>query len=190
MIIAFEGLDGAGKETQSKWLADSLHQEGLNVSIYHFPAYKGPFYEIYNKIVGMDIPIDGKNRLIQHLFTEDMKRVIPKASKNQDSDTVIICDRYFYSTLVYGQALGVDKDTLSEYAKDLPKADLVFYLRLDPEDSRVTGHFAYDIQNSAADRYDNYARYYGWVNINATDSMRSIASKCIRETKAYREKNF
>ena len=181
MIIAFEGLDGAGKETQARRLADSLHQEGFNVFTYSFPAYQGPFYDIYCKITGMELPIASKNRLIQHLFAEDMNRVMAKTEEHKDA--ILILDRYFYSTLAYGHALGVDYDVLYKYIYELPSADLVFYLRLDASDSRVTGHFAHAIQHQAANTYDELSQDTKWVTINATDGMKAISIKCIQEAK-------
>ena len=186
MIIAFEGLDGAGKETQSKWLADSLHQEGHKVFLYHFPAYKGPFYEIYTKITGMDIPIDSKNRLIQHLFTEDMNRVMAKTKEHKDA--ILILDRYKYSTMAYGESLGVVREAIYTYIEGLPHADVIFYLRLEPANARVTGHFAYEVQHGAAEIYDNLALNSRpelgnkWITIDATDHMLNISHKCIQET--------
>ena len=180
MIVAFEGLDGAGKETQSRLLADSLNREGCNVYLYHFPAYRGPFHEIYQKITGMDIPMQGKNRLIQHLFAEDMKRAL-----ESHRGEIIILDRYMYSTFAYGKALGVHSRDLSAYTADLPPADVVIYLRLDPSDARVTGHFAEEIQRRACVAYDGWARKNtNWVIMDATDSLEDIRTQCIEAAKA------
>ena len=41
MIIAFEGLDGSGKGTQSQILSAKMSAKGIDNSLYSFPNYKG-----------------------------------------------------------------------------------------------------------------------------------------------------
>ena len=187
MIVAFEGLDGAGKETQSRMVADMLNQEGHKVFLYHFPAYKGPFYEIYQKITGMEIPTDSKNRLIQHLFAEDMRRVMLK--HRQHENEIVLLDRYEYSTYVYGQALGLGSTELAVYTQNLPAPDLVIYLRLEAANARVTGHFADEVQRYAEERYDSWARNARWVTIDATGNIMDVFGECIRAVKSYLPQN-
>ena len=42
MLIAFEGLDQSGKETQARRLADSLRADGRRVETLSFPDYSTP----------------------------------------------------------------------------------------------------------------------------------------------------
>ena len=42
MIIAFEGLDKSGKETQAKHLRARIEQEGRKVHFLSFPDYETP----------------------------------------------------------------------------------------------------------------------------------------------------
>jgi len=42
LLIAFEGLDQSGKQTQAEWLRDRLSEAGRRVRLLSFPAYETP----------------------------------------------------------------------------------------------------------------------------------------------------
>ena len=52
MLIAIDGLDGSGKETQSKQLVKYLEEKGKKVRLLSFPTYDGKgsaFVDMYLK---------------------------------------------------------------------------------------------------------------------------------------------
>ena len=44
MIIAIEGIDGSGKNTQTKILAKKLSEQGMKVVMLGFPCYSETFF--------------------------------------------------------------------------------------------------------------------------------------------------
>ena len=50
-IIVIEGLDGSGKETQSKLLVQALQQMGKKAIEFSFPMYHSPTGKIFKECV-------------------------------------------------------------------------------------------------------------------------------------------
>jgi len=92
MLIVVDGIDGSGKSTQAKMLASWLKRRGKKVLL-----TREPFTDRLRKQLR-----SGKNHNWLKLFTQDRqihlrKEVIPALKKGM----TVICDRYYYSTLVY-----------------------------------------------------------------------------------------
>ncbi len=104
-LIVFEGIDGAGKATQVKLLAQKLRKSGASVTVFSFPDYSRP--------VGMFIHDSLHNKFGEHralsayhssfLYAVDRamarEKIIAALKKG-----VVICDRYTTSTLAFGAA--------------------------------------------------------------------------------------
>lgn len=109
-FIVLEGPDGSGTTTHAKLLAESLSAKGENVLLTAEPT---------DSAIGLFIREQLKKKTIespsalQLLFCADrawhLEKVIKPALK---AGKTIISDRYVVSTLVYGEALGLDPDWL------------------------------------------------------------------------------
>ena len=131
-FIVFEGGDGSGQDTQAELLRKYLESVGFDVIKTNEPTDGDTGKEI-RKILGGIIPNPGALEL-QELMVADRKEhlqneIIPHLSKKG----VVICVRYLYSTLAYGQADGLDYSTLWDLNKDFLRPDLTIYLDLDPK---------------------------------------------------------
>ncbi|HOK35085.1 MAG TPA: dTMP kinase [Candidatus Pacearchaeota archaeon] len=129
-FIVFEGLDGSGKTTQVALLAKHFKKEKQKV---HLTAEPTNF--AIGKLIKSYVSGHSKisNKCLQLLFTADRayhleKEIIPLLKKG----TIIICDRYFLSTLAYG-ALDVDFDWLLNLNKNFILPDITFLLKVSPE---------------------------------------------------------
>jgi len=102
-FIVFEGIDGSGKSTQAKLLADRMRRDGFSVLLTSEPS-DGPVGALIKSLTSRPKPEEEA-----HLFTEDrrdhLRRVIIPAL---NEGRVVICDRYVYSSAAYQGARGLD----------------------------------------------------------------------------------
>src|SRR5262245_63474170 len=111
-IIAFEGLDQSGKQTQAERLRDSLKQDGRKSRLVSFPDY--------GTSIGEEIAraLQGEREygpdVMQLLYVANRYERKPDLQRWIDGGLVLVCDRYTASTVAYGEALGLDPAWLTE----------------------------------------------------------------------------
>ncbi|ADB57416.1 dTMP kinase [Archaeoglobus profundus] len=130
MLIAVEGIDGSGKTTIVRFLVEELKKRGYDVV-----AFKEPTDSEYGKKIRQIL----KERKISpeeelKLFIKDREfnvrnNILPALK----SGKVVIMDRYYYSTIAYQGALGLDIGKIKTLNEQFPKPDLVIILDVSPE---------------------------------------------------------
>lgn len=124
MFLVFEGIDGCGKTTQIKLVKKWLKSRGLKVFLTDEPWKKGLRDLIKKKLIGrkskwnypvVDALLFAADRII-HINEE----IIPALRKYD----VVICDRYYHSSLAYQSAQGLDLRWIKEINKFALKPDL------------------------------------------------------------------
>jgi len=129
-LIAFEGLDGVGKTTQTLLLARNLTQLGLPVILTREPT-DGHFGQKIRQII-----IHGRKGLSPaaelELFIADRREHVQKVIQPALADgKVVITDRYFFSSMAYQGALGLDPLEIKRLHETFaPMPDLVIILEL------------------------------------------------------------
>lgn len=101
-FIAFEGIDGSGKSTQIRLLAERLKEEGICYYTTMEPT-NGPIGSLIRQIMTGRIRTD--NKAIAALFVADrldhlLNEVDGIAAKIEDGTTVLT-DRYYFSSYAY-----------------------------------------------------------------------------------------
>jgi len=130
-FIVFDSLDGAGNSTQVKLLADYLNKIGKKTHI-----TKEPTSGLIGGLIKSQLTHDWRSspECLQLLFCADRayhleKEVIPLLKKGIN----VISDRYFFSTMAYGN-LGInDLGWLIEINKKFILPDLTFFLKVSPK---------------------------------------------------------
>jgi len=125
-LIAIEGPDGCGTTLHTRLLTEKLEKKGMPV-LSTFEPTDGPIgTKIREKLHSGE---DFDPLVLQKLFVEDrawhIEYVINPALAE---GKIVITDRYFHSTICYGQALGMPKDELKALNKDFIQPDLLFLL--------------------------------------------------------------
>lgn len=127
-FIVFDSLDGAGNSTQVKLLADYLNKIGKKTHI-----TKEPTAGLIGGLIKSQLTNDWKSspECLQLLFSADRayhleKEVIPLLKKGIN----VISDRYFFSTMAYGNLEIKDLDWLIEINKKFILPDLTFFLKV------------------------------------------------------------
>ena len=101
MFITFEGIEGSGKSTQCKMLKEYLEGKGRKVSVTREPGWGAMGKLIRNLILEeKDMDIHPFTELC--LFCADrVQHVKDYISPRIEEGEVVICDRYFDSTIIY-----------------------------------------------------------------------------------------
>ena len=185
MLIAFEGLDQSGKETQARMLVASLRAEGRRVETLSFPDYQTAIgREIGEALAGRrEYGAD----VMQLLYIANRFEKKPLILDWQASGAVVICDRYLASSIAYGESQGLDAAWLADAQRYLPQPDLTFVLDIAPETSaarKQTNRDRYErdmpLLTRVRESYRRQAQEPGWHLIDADRAKDEIARE-IRE---------
>jgi len=132
VFIVFEGIDGSGKSTHIKKLANELRNIGYYVIETAEPSKDeiGSFIRRYAKRNDGRLPVEVEALLFAADRRMHLKNVIEPALRNGH---IVISDRYLHSTLAYQGALGLELDWIRELNRFAMKADLTILLDILPE---------------------------------------------------------
>lgn len=177
-IIVLEGIDKAGKSTQSKLLMDYLKLSGKICTLITFPDYTTSIgAEIKAFLEGKrDYPIELKHILLSANRWEKKKEI----ESMVDSGTIVIINRYYQSNLVYGTSNGLNLRWLLSLEKGLPTADLVIVLDVTPRITLKRSLEPDEFEKDASllqNVYKNYhklAKPFRWKILNAEKSRDQI----------------
>lgn len=187
MLLALEGIDRAGKGTQAAMLQAAWQRQGRRVESMHFPAYQTPLgQEIAAFLRGER---DFGPETLQLLYAANRYEVRQTLSVWQSEADLVILDRYATSGLVYGQAMGLDRDWLRNLDCLLPEPERVILLDLDVREAarrkRAGGEDVLEkslvFMEQVRRVYREEARRQGWVVIDAGQPPADVHQQ-IRET--------
>jgi dTMP kinase len=131
LLIAFEGLDQSGKQTQAELLRDRVVEAGRLVRLLSFPAYDTAIGAEIGRALQGDR--DYGPDVMQLLYVANRYEWKPQIEFELGRGTVLICDRYLASSIAYGEAQGLEPAWLAEMQKNLPQPDITFLLDINPD---------------------------------------------------------
>lgn len=134
MFITFEGLDGSGKTTQAKLLADRLSREHRNVLVLREPGGT----EVGEKIrtILLDRTLQGMTTISEFfLFSASRAQLVEEVIRPAlAAGVVVVCDRFYDSSTAYqgwGRQLPLDAvEVINRCATGGLTPDLTFFLDL------------------------------------------------------------
>lgn len=142
-LIVFEGLDRSGKSTQSALLRSRLSAQGVSVSdcVWRYPDRSSPVGGLLGGVLTSSAAAPPPQAL-HLLFTANRWERDAALRALLDAGVTVIVDRYAYSGIAYSVgAEGLDMDWCRRREEGLVAADLVLYLRVDPEVAARRGGF-------------------------------------------------
>lgn len=132
-LIAFEGLDQSGKQTQAERLLEAFRSSGGKAEFLTFPEYTTAIgAEIGRALQGER---DYQPDTLQLLYIANRFEFRPRILEWLEAGTMVVCDRYLASSIAYGEAQGVDAGWLAEIQRFLPQPSLTMLLDIPPDAS-------------------------------------------------------
>ncbi len=130
VLIALEGIDGSGKSTQTQLLAAGLTKLGREVVLTKEPTDGITGQKLRRYLSGPARHLSPEDEL--HLFIADRREHVEQIIKpGLDAGKIVITDRYYFSSVAYQGALGIDPDRILALNESFaPRPDLVFILNL------------------------------------------------------------
>ena len=131
MLIAVEGIDGSGKTTIVRFLKEELKKRGYNVITFKEPTDSEWGKKIRQAFKDRNLRPEEELELFLKDREWNVRHNILPALK---ADKIVIMDRYYYSTIAYQGALGIDPNYIRQLNEKIaPKPDLVIILDVKPE---------------------------------------------------------
>ena len=180
MLIAFEGLDQSGKQTQARTLGERLTSAGYHVRALSFPDYDTPIGQELRRT--LDGQHDFMPDVMQLLYVANRLEWLPKLAGWLAAGDIVICDRYRASSVAYGEAQGLDATWLLDIQRGLPAPDLTLFLDIAPDTAVVRkakgrDRFERDLELLSRVRtsYRRQAAGQGWVLIDGEAPKPDVA---------------
>src|SRR3954468_5188052 len=192
VFITFEGTEGSGKSTQIKRLADRISEFGYEVVVLREPGGTAISEEIRHllkhSVANRNMTPEAELLLMNAARAQLVREVIRPAL---DANKVVLCDRFFDSTIVYqGHGRGLDLVAVRRIvdyaiANTLPDLTLLLRVPLEVSEKRRAARQA---ASPERDRFEETDRSFfervetGYDNLGASegDRVRTIdATKSI-----------
>ena len=197
LFIVFEGLDGSGKSTQQQLLNDKLQSDKIPSISFREPG-STVIGEKIVKILQSDQKLSPLSELLLFYVSRSaiIEEKIKPALANYD---VVICDRYFYSSVAYqGYGRGMNIGFINQINDEVVKniiPDLIFYMDISWEEKKkrkginINDRFEKEdrvFHNKVRSGYKSMAKKDSdkWKIIDAEENIENISS-FIYETVKY-----
>lgn len=197
LFIVFEGLDGSGKSTQQQLLNDKLQFDKISSISFREPG-STVIGEKIVKILQSDQKLSPLSELLLFYVSRSaiIEEKIKPALANYD---VVICDRYFYSSIAYqGYGREMNIDFINQINDEVVKniiPDLIFYMDINWDEKKKRKGINVNDRFEKEDRvfhekvrsgYKSMARKDSdkWKIIDAEEDVKRISSS-IYETVKY-----
>ncbi|HEC92006.1 MAG TPA: dTMP kinase [Candidatus Atribacteria bacterium] len=137
ILIAIDGIDGAGKTTQCNMLKEWLNSQGYRAVIVKEPSKDSRYAKqirirsLHHRIFDFHNTPEAELKL----FIEDRKENVEKKIKpNLEKNKIVIMDRYYFSTIAYQSVLGIDPEFIRIMNESFaPIPDLTIILDVTPD---------------------------------------------------------
>jgi len=140
IFIVLDGMDGSGKSEIVKLLHNYLFSKNKK---YRILATREPTSGTYGKEIRKMLAEEKDPKLnadkMLDLFIKDREEhvnetIMPFLRKSNGHEVnIVICDRYYYSTIAFQAAQGLDLEMLVQKNKKFPKPNIAFIMDIDPE---------------------------------------------------------
>jgi len=185
LIIAIEGLDQAGKKTQTEMLVKALRRSKIKTAVFSFPDY--------STTIGKEIKryLYGKRKfppeIIHYLYAANRWEKLEEIKKSAAKNSILVMNRYYHSNLVYGIANGLKEKWLQKLEEGLPKADLVIVLDASQNDSflrkkskRDRFEKNKDFSKKISQIYRRLAKKHRWKIVNASGTKQEVHKEILK----------
>ena len=184
-LIAFEGLDQSGKQTQAERLLAAFRSAGLGAEFLTFPEYTTAIgTEIGHALQGTR---DYEPETLQLLYIANRFEFRSRILQWLADGRMVVCDRYLASSIAYGEAHGVDASWLTDIQRQLPQPSLTVLLDIPPNASLTRKQAARDkferdlpLLGRVRESYLRQAgRDAGWIHMDGARDKDAVSADVI-----------
>ena len=182
LLIAFEGLDQSGKQTQAELLRDRLKQGGRKARLVSFPDYGTSIGEEIARALAGEREYGPD--VMQLLYVANRYERKDDLRRWLDGGLILVCDRYTASSVAYGEAFGLDPSWLTDMQKFLPPPALTIMLDIAPDTAaqrKAVDRDRYErdlaLLGRVRDSYRRQAADEGWLVLDGERSKDVIADE-------------
>jgi dTMP kinase len=188
-LVAFEGLDQSGKQTQAERLLEAFRAAGHRAEFLTFPEYTTAIGEEIDRALqgGRDYQAD----TLQLLYIANRFEFKPKIEAWLEAGTMVVCDRYLASSIAYGEAQGVDAAWLAEIQRFLPQPSLTLFMDMSPSVSLTRKKADRDkferdmpLLGRVRESYLRQSQAPGWLRIDAEQDKDAVAQSVLNAVRS------
>ncbi|MFH1173218.1 MAG: thymidylate kinase [bacterium] len=211
MFIVIDGIDGTGKETQTKLLVEKLTAAGLPIKMFDFPQYGQKSAALVEMYLNGEFGSAGEISPYQASVFYVCDRLAAKKEMIAwlNEGKIIVSNRYVSSSQIHQAGKIKDEaakekfltwlDNLEFELFGVPKPDLIFYLSLPPQMAQelvdkkgareyINGQRKRDIHEADTEHLQNawqnglgLAKKFDWQVIDCYDQGQILSREAIAE---------
>lgn len=133
VLIAIEGIDGAGKTTQAKILVETLTKKGYFVVGLHEPT-GGKWGKKIKELARNGRHKTKPETELDLFYLDRLEDVGKNIRPSLQEKKIVIMDRYYFSSVAYQGERGLNPDYIEKKNETIaPIPDITIILDLDPE---------------------------------------------------------
>ncbi|KAM5325847.1 thymidylate kinase isoform 1-T1 [Glossophaga mutica] len=180
-LIVLEGVDRAGKSTQSSKLVEALCADGHRAELLRFPERSTEIGKLLNSYLKKKSEVE--DHAVHLLFSANRWEQVPLMKEKLSQGVTLVVDRYAFSGVAFTSA---KEHFCLQWCKQsdmgLPKPDLVMFLHLQLEEAVKRAEFGgeryenRDFQERVLQRFHQLIRdgTLNWKVVNASGSVEDV----------------
>jgi len=184
LLIAFEGLDQSGKQTQAELVSEHVRARGRECRLLSFPDYATPIGSEISKALHGEREYGPDVMQLMYVANRYEKR--SEMADALQHGVVLVCDRYLASSIAYGEAQGLDAAWLCDIQRHLPRPDLTILLDIAPETAvqrKASGRDRYERDLTLLSRvrqsYQRQTTHDGWLRLNGERPREAVSADVV-----------
>jgi dTMP kinase len=185
LIIAFEGLDQSGKQTQAERVREYVTGRGRECRLLSFPDYDTAIGTEISKALHGEREYDPD--VMQLMYVANRYERRRDIARWMAEGVVLVCDRYLASSIAYGEAQGLDPAWLRDIQRFLPQPGLTILLDIAPETAvhrKAANRDRYErdlaLLSRVRDSYRRQAAEGGWLRLDGERPREAVSADVTR----------
>jgi dTMP kinase len=133
LLIAVEGIDGAGKRTLCSFIKEFLETQRVEVAQFAYPDYSSKWGKIIEGYLQNKIELNINEQFFVYFI--DILKDQDKVHELLEEHKIIITDRYFSSTIAFQCAKGFSYQKAISIIEvmDIIEPDLTLFIQIPPQ---------------------------------------------------------
>ena len=187
-IITLEGIENSGKTTQAQMLSHYLSKEKhLNTAHFDLPDYQTDLGKIIDKYLNY-AEMPSNPEVLHLLYAANRYEIRDVINFHLNDGYVVIMNRYYQSSIVYGYVNGLETGWLSTLDENMPRSDLTLILDVPVQITEKRGtlmkknRFVYDKEfiERVREAFLTLAEKEKWEVIDGAQSREDIHKDIIK----------